>query len=80
METVATPYGFALNEHDEGGDGLYAILLRELGIAVNIYFQNIGFIANSLFHLIKDWGLHFARSAPSGVEVNQCGFLISDDV
>lgn len=74
------PKDLAITEEQESGDGLNAILHRQLFAIVYIHLENANAIAQILLQLLQN-GMHgFARTTPCGIEVDQCQLFTLDDI
>ena len=79
LEAYGAPYGLAVLEEDEGGHALHAVFCGEGVVAVDVYFDDVGGVANAVLDLFEDGSLHLAGAAPGGEEVNQCGLTFGYD-
>lgn len=75
LEPGGAPLRLTVLEDDDGGDAAYLIFGREVGVAVNVDFDDVGVVAYLIFKLFKHGALHLARAAPCGKEVDKCGLV-----
>ena len=80
LESRRAPLGHTVLEDYDGRHAAYLIFCRQFGIAVDIDLDDIGVIAYFLFQFFEYRGLHLARAAPSGEEVDKRGLVAVDHI
>lgn len=76
MNANTTPNRLAALKHNKRRNRLNPILLCESLIRININLHNIGCIANTILHLLKNRRLHLARPTPCSKKVNKRRLLL----
>ena len=74
------PHHFAILENHERGHCLNAILHGQILGLLHIDFNEGGPVANFGFHIFENGVHHFARTTPSGEEIDQNGLVARDEL
>lgn len=65
------PFQLSVFEKHQGGYGLDAVLLHQVGMSVDVYFCYADAVAHLLFQIVQ-YGMHaLAGTTPCGIEVYQ---------
>jgi hypothetical protein len=73
------PQYLSFAEKDQGRYTLYAILSRNLGVSIGIYFDNFQFAAVASGYFFQDGRHHFAGAAPVRIKIHQYGAFVAID-
>ena len=71
LQSDYSVHDLAVLEEEQGGDGVDAILDREILVVVDVHLADLHLAVVLSGEFVKDWGDHFAGATPFGPEIDQ---------